>query len=146
MLTTCIWCRIELGEVEAVFSSHTQVEQCVAIVRNNALVAYIKLLERQACDVATLKAFAGRYLTDYMLARHILFVDSFPKTANGKLDRKALPEPVEANHTVVPAGDRPTTLVDIITNAAFNINGQRPPPDSSVTALGIDSLASVIAH
>lgn len=90
--------RIELGEIEAVLQDAPDVAQAVAIVREDSpgdrrLIAYLKGCDAQAisCDVvhARLKA----RLPEYMLPSAYVVLDFFPLTANGKTDRKALPQP-----------------------------------------------------
>ncbi|MEU3572749.1 amino acid adenylation domain-containing protein [Kitasatospora sp. NPDC036755] len=86
--------RIELGEVEAAFTAHRSVGQALAVVREDQpgdkrLVVY-------ATGKATggeLLAFVADRLAAYMLPAAVVVLDSLPVTANGKVDRKALPAP-----------------------------------------------------
>ena len=88
--------RIELGEIEAQLLAQPQVEQAVVLARDSSdgqqLVAYVVADEAIASREA-LKAALKEQLPDYMIPTHLLFVASLPLTANGKLDRNALPEP-----------------------------------------------------
>ena len=94
--------RIELGEIEAVLARHPNVGQAVVAVREDEpgeqrLVAY--LVEKSGGRLpahAALRAFAAEKLPDYMLPAQFVALPSLPLTANGKLDRKALPRPEEA--------------------------------------------------
>ena len=81
--------RIELGEIEDVLAKHAAVRQSVVVLRNERLVAYVV----GAVDAAALRLHARASLPDYMVPSAIVTVDAFPLTPNGKIDRKALPEP-----------------------------------------------------
>ncbi|MBV8200728.1 MAG: non-ribosomal peptide synthetase, partial [Acidobacteria bacterium] len=95
--------RIELGEIESVLAAHEAVREAVVLVREDApgdrrLVAYV-IPEGEPPAARELRRFAQRKLPDYMLPAAFVLRDSWPVSANGKLDRKALPPP-----EVAPAG------------------------------------------
>ncbi|MCX7920819.1 MAG: amino acid adenylation domain-containing protein [Clostridia bacterium] len=88
--------RIELGEVENQLLKHELINEAAVIVKednggNKYLCAYI------ACSneitVAELKEYLSRNLPDYMIPSYFIILDKMPLSHNGKLDRKALPEP-----------------------------------------------------
>ena len=91
--------RIELGEIESHLRRHEEIEDAVVLAlgekaADRFLCAYIvsgKLLE-----VAALEKLLAAELPEYMIPRHFIRVESIPLTANGKVDRKALPVPGEA--------------------------------------------------
>jgi acyl-coenzyme A synthetase/AMP-(fatty) acid ligase/acyl carrier protein len=91
--------RIELGEVEAVLSNHPAVRECVVVVRDEnseekRLIAYVvfgRLTE--AINTHELLSYVRTYLPDYMAPAAIVVLDALPLTANGKVNRKALPKP-----------------------------------------------------
>jgi len=94
--------RIELGEVEASVLKMPEVAEAAVIAtkQNNALVAYIVphdqayLLEDRYRDFTNkVRSFLATTLPDYMIPAHIVLLNRFPLTDNGKLDRKTLPEP-----------------------------------------------------
>jgi amino acid adenylation domain-containing protein len=92
--------RIELGEVESVLSQHPQVSQAVVVVREDEpggqrLVAYL-IAQEGSIPVAELRGFVAGKLPEYMLPSAFVFVDKFPLTLNGKIDRRALPAPGHA--------------------------------------------------
>jgi amino acid adenylation domain-containing protein len=89
--------RVELGEVEYRLRQHPDVADVVALARedpdgNKVLVAYVRPSGRCA-DPAELRRHSAQALPAYMVPSHVILVDSFPATANGKLDRNALPAP-----------------------------------------------------
>ncbi len=103
--------RIELGEVESVLRAHPRVREAVALVRCDApgtqrLVAYVEP-RRQLEDAApgpggsdplrsTLRARLAEHLPAYMVPSDFVLLESFPRLASGKVDRRALPHPAEA--------------------------------------------------
>ncbi|WP_433635017.1 non-ribosomal peptide synthase/polyketide synthase [Nocardia sp. CA-120079] len=84
--------RIELGEIEAVLAAVPGVSQAAAGVVGDRLVGYV-VSDAQDVRAAVLAA-AVDALPSYMVASAIVVLDAFPLNASGKLDRKALPEPV----------------------------------------------------
>ncbi len=89
--------RIELGEIESTLLRHADVAQAAVVVRGSAgkeyLVGYLTAVGDVAPDPSTLKAFAESQLPSYMVPSVFMVLDAMPLSANGKLDRRALPEP-----------------------------------------------------
>lgn len=90
--------RIELGEIEAAISSIPGVMNCVVVVRqfNNSIIlilGYIVLKEGIEMGEKNIKNVLKGLLPDYMVPNQLIIMDSFPLTANGKIDRELLPEP-----------------------------------------------------
>ncbi|MBV8420952.1 MAG: alpha/beta fold hydrolase, partial [Hyphomicrobiales bacterium] len=90
--------RIEPGEIEAALVGHAGVTQAVVVGRADRagvtqLVGYVVLAAGAQADGAALRAHVGARLPDYMVPSAIVFLDRLPLTANGKLDRGALPAP-----------------------------------------------------
>ncbi len=90
--------RIELEEIEAVLDRHPEVRASVAAVREDAsgekaLVGYVVLEAASAVSTDALRRFLGASLPAYMVPSVIVPLDELPVTANGKLDRSALPSP-----------------------------------------------------
>ncbi|MGQ9371961.1 amino acid adenylation domain-containing protein, partial [Azospirillum sp. A39] len=113
--------RIELGEIEARLRRHPGVDAAAVAVRDTAagrqLVAYVVPGPAAgppdpAGDLAArLKAHLREGLPDYMVPGRFVALDRLPLTANGKLDRAALPDPDwgEREH-VAPRTDLERTL------------------------------------
>ncbi|SDB42584.1 amino acid adenylation domain-containing protein [Pseudomonas sp. NFACC23-1] len=90
--------RIELGEIQARLQTLPAVQDCVVLTHDGPtglqLVAYVIATQPPSAELreGLLSALKAQ-LPDYMVPSHLLFIDRFPLNANGKLDRKALPEP-----------------------------------------------------
>ncbi|MDB6019360.1 MAG: hypothetical protein JWR19_3849 [Pedosphaera sp.] len=90
--------RIELGEIESVLSRHPLVRECAVLAREDQpgakrLVAYVVAQQSPGPGSNELRRFLGDKLPDYMLPSVFVFVTALPLTANGKVDRRALPAP-----------------------------------------------------
>src|SRR6266850_848498 len=88
--------RIELGEIEAVLSRHGQVKEAVVIAREDTpgekrLVAYVTAVEEEAPNAEELREHLKGALPEYMVPSAFVVLEAMPLTANGKVDRKALP-------------------------------------------------------
>ena len=81
--------RIELGEIESRLQAHPQVSEAVVVARDGVLLAYVVA---SAEPEALRQALQGD-LPDYMVPSRIIALDAMPLSPNGKLDRKALPDP-----------------------------------------------------
>ncbi|SFE98358.1 non-ribosomal peptide synthetase [Paracidovorax wautersii] len=84
--------RIELGEVEAQILGQAEVRQAVVVVAAGTLVAYVSAQPGSTVDGDALRERLARLLPDYMVPRAIVVLDVLPLNANGKVDRKALPD------------------------------------------------------
>ncbi|MFE9533360.1 amino acid adenylation domain-containing protein [Streptomyces sp. NPDC006691] len=94
--------RIEPGEIESVLEQHPKIAAAVALVRQDGdrkqLVGYVRRSGEEGPEPAELRAFAEARLPGYLVPSAFVVLAEFPLTASGKLDRRALPEPV-AQHT-----------------------------------------------
>jgi amino acid adenylation domain-containing protein len=98
--------RIEPGEIEALLHQHPAVQEAIVTVRedtpgNRRLVAYIVLATQAAITGSDLASYVRAKLPAYMLPSAFLLLDALPLTANGKVNRQALPPP-EAVQTHAP--------------------------------------------
>ena len=103
--------RIELGEIEAVLNGSPGVEGSLVIAPKDpsgerTLVAYV-LHPEAGWDAAAVKEHAKAKLPEYMVPPHLVRLDTFPLTSNGKVDRAALPPPERAREGdfVAPRGE-----------------------------------------
>jgi amino acid adenylation domain-containing protein len=90
--------RIELGEIEAVLASHPRVQEAVVVAREDTRVgkrldAYVVPRPRETAGAEELRAFLKEKLPEYMLPSAFVLLTALPVTPNGKVDRRALPEP-----------------------------------------------------
>ncbi|QLQ36516.2 non-ribosomal peptide synthetase [Micromonospora robiginosa] len=83
--------RIEPGEVEAAALAHPAVTQAVVVVRDERLVAYV-VADEETGGGQVQRFIAGR-LPEYMVPSTVVVLERLPLTANGKVDRRALPAP-----------------------------------------------------
>jgi amino acid adenylation domain-containing protein len=86
--------RLELGEIEAILSQHPLVQETVVVVDENdvgqTLVAYVIPAATETPRVKDLRGFLKEQLPDYMVPSNFIFLDTFPLTTSGKIDRQAL--------------------------------------------------------
>ena len=88
--------RIELGEIEAELLKLPSIKETIIIAKEDSkgdkyLCAYF--IAEQALIVAELREHLAKAIPDYMLPSAFVQLDKMPLTSNGKIDRKALPEP-----------------------------------------------------
>jgi len=88
--------RIELGEIEAAILKYVGVEGAVVVAKSNhenekELVAYI--VGNDGLENSMVRAHLSNNLPAFMIPNHIVILDKFPLSHNGKIDRKKLPAP-----------------------------------------------------
>ncbi len=112
--------RIELGEIENQLLHHQMVKEAVVIARNDAkgnqyICAYL-ILEGEL-SIVELREYLLKQLPEYMIPAYFMQLDKIPTTSNGKVDRKALPEPIGNLNTGVnyeaPKNEVETKLANI---------------------------------
>jgi amino acid adenylation domain-containing protein/non-ribosomal peptide synthase protein (TIGR01720 family) len=90
--------RIELGEIETELRQHDLVQECVVIAKEDELghqrlIAYVVSEGTASPASQELQVYLKQRLPDYMLPAAFVMLDEIPLSANGKVDRAALPEP-----------------------------------------------------
>nr|BFD41005.1 hypothetical protein FFPRI1PSEUD_25040 [Pseudomonas sp. FFPRI_1] len=107
--------RLELGEIEARLASHPALREVAVLMRDERLVAYFSLRDGvPAPGIQALRAHVLERLPEYMVPAAYVQLAALPLSGNGKLDRKALPEPgadaVLSRAFEAPQGELETTL------------------------------------
>jgi amino acid adenylation domain-containing protein len=88
--------RIECGEIETILSSHPTIREVLVLPRedgmgNKRLVAYIVLERGSIPNISEFRVFLSLRLPAYMVPSGFVFLDTFPLSSNGKVDRRKLP-------------------------------------------------------
>jgi len=114
--------RIELGEIEAVLAEHPAVSQAVVMVREDTpgekrLVAYVVPADSSVSDIDPPRVFLNKRLPNYMRPAAYVLLERLPLTANGKIDRQALPAPRYDQQ----AGDKFVTPRDVLEESIANV-------------------------
>jgi len=107
--------RIELGEIEAALTGHPDVDQAIVVARAEPagearLVAYLTPASPQAApSTAALREHLRATLPEIMVPSLIVVLQAWPLTANGKIDRRALPAPDRQGDTAAYVAPRTDT-------------------------------------
>ncbi len=137
--------RIELGEIEAALLSSGRIRQAGVIVREDRpgdrrIVAYV--VADPPVDQEPLRRHLATQLPDYMLPSAIVCLPALPVTANGKLDRAALPAPDFAVASQQPLSTATQRRLAELFAATLGLPSL-PGEDGDFFALGGDSLLAV---
>ncbi|WP_347901175.1 non-ribosomal peptide synthase/polyketide synthase [Pseudomonas purpurea] len=139
--------RIELGEIQDRLQSHPAIEQALVLAPqvngSQQLVAYFTLKQDDAELRQSLLEHLRAGLPDYMVPVHLLTLDSWPLTSNGKLDRGALPTPDAAlaqQDYSAPTDDMQAALVAIWQDV---LKIERIGISDNFFELGGDSIISI---
>ncbi|MBZ5490381.1 MAG: non-ribosomal peptide synthase/polyketide synthase [Acidobacteriia bacterium] len=92
--------RIELGEIEAALSSHSAVRENAVVVKESGLekwvVAYAAPRPGMDINEGQLREYLQERIPRFMVPSQFVILENLPKTPNGKVDRKLLPDPVRS--------------------------------------------------
>jgi amino acid adenylation domain-containing protein len=145
--------RIEPGEIEAAIAQHPAVSQVAVIAREDTpgdknLVAYLIADTPPTTLITDLREALRACLPEYMVPAHFLYLDALPRTANGKLDRNALPAPEHqraesGSPYLAPRNPAEETIANIW-KAVLRID--KVGLDDHFFDLGGDSLLSIRVH
>jgi amino acid adenylation domain-containing protein len=111
--------RIELGEIESALAAHPAVRQTAVIATDSGQLAGYYVPASQPGEPtattlpvtpAALRSYLHERLPDYMVPAFLVPLDAIPATANGKLDRAALPSPQSVAGETKPAFAIPRTV------------------------------------
>ncbi|RVW06542.1 non-ribosomal peptide synthetase [Rhodococcus spongiicola] len=139
--------RLELEDVEAALASNPDVRHSAVLVRktpagSNYLAAYVVTNGDDEVTGDNLRAWAADRLPEYMVPSAFVVLDAFPLTPNGKLDRRALPEPdlAAAAEHVAPRTDLEATLCALIAGV---LGLEQVGVTDDFFALGGDSIVAI---
>lgn len=145
--------RIELGEIENRLLEHESVRETVVLALDASsgkqLVGYMLTAVAEQDDTQqsslreSLKAHLNAQLPDYMVPMHLILLAHWPLTANGKLDRRALPAPDPAlnrQHYVAPGSELELTLASLWCEV---LNVTQVGLNDNFFELGGDSILSI---
>ena len=139
--------RIEPGEIEARLREHPAVREAVVIATGSGsdkqLAAY--LVTGEELDVTALRSYLGEHLPDYMVPSFFVPLDKIPLTPNGKLDRKALPDPSQealgsGEEYVAPRNGEEKILAEVWAGV---LKKERVGIHDNYFALGGDSIKAI---
>ncbi|QPL45288.1 amino acid adenylation domain-containing protein [Halomonas sp. A40-4] len=138
--------RIELGEIEAELLAQPEIREAVVVAQESPsgsrLVAYVAPQADGELDTNALREALGQTLPDYMVPGVVITLDALPLNANGKVDRKALPEPdlEEIREYVAPSTSEAQQLAEIWQEV---LGVERVGETDNFFELGGDSLLSL---
>ncbi|MEU5038731.1 amino acid adenylation domain-containing protein [Streptomyces rubiginosohelvolus] len=139
--------RLELEDVEASLAEHPGVRHtCVVAKENTAggtyLVGYVIPAGRdEELSADDLKAWAAANMVEYMVPTHVVVLPEFPLTANGKVDRNALPEPATDTGALQPPATENERLVCEAVAAVLRLDAVGT--DQDFFQLGGDSILAI---
>ncbi|MEU3936398.1 amino acid adenylation domain-containing protein [Streptomyces sp. NPDC029044] len=139
--------RLEIEDVEVGLAEHPRVRHTCVVARKNAaggtyLVGYvIPAAGAEDLRADEVKTWAAAHMVEYMVPAHIVVLAEFPLTANGKLDRNALPEPVIGTGSLArPATDDERA---VCTAVAEVLRLEEVGVDQDFFQLGGDSILAI---
>ncbi|MGZ3146058.1 amino acid adenylation domain-containing protein [Lentzea chajnantorensis] len=137
--------RLELEDVEVALAEHPGVRHTCVVVRKNSaggnyLVGYvIPMTEGLTAD--EVKRWAAEHLVEYMVPAHVVVMSEFPLTPNGKLDRRALPEPVVDTGPVTAAATDDEAVICAAVASVLRV--EAVGADQDFFELGGDSILAI---
>jgi nonribosomal peptide synthetase DhbF len=140
--------RVELGEIESIIGAHPSVAQVAVLASEDHLgrkyLSCYVVGRTGRANVDVLRKHAIQHLPDYMLPAFYISLTELPLTANGKLNRNALPVPGNEKITricYVPPRNVTESLIATIFGDILGL--ERIGVDDSFFALGGDSILSL---
>ncbi|MEJ0000976.1 MAG: amino acid adenylation domain-containing protein [Verrucomicrobiota bacterium] len=140
--------RVELGEIEMIMRQHPDIRDAVVLAvedesKDKRLVAYA-IPAGAAPAVPALQQWLGTKLPKVIVPSAILFLPEFPKTPNGKLDRRALPRPDQKASAAAGGGSELDRLVAAIWSEVLGVSAVGP--DDRFFDLGGNALLMNEVH
>ncbi|WP_409468738.1 non-ribosomal peptide synthetase [Streptomyces sp. HC307] len=139
--------RLEIEDVEVGLAEHPGVRHTCVVAKKNAaggtyLVGYvIPAAGSEDLRADEVKTWAARHMVEYMVPAHLVVMTEFPLTANGKLDRNALPEPTIGTGSLVqPATDNERAVCAAVASV---LRLEEVGVDQDFFQLGGDSILAI---
>jgi non-ribosomal peptide synthase protein (TIGR01720 family) len=137
--------RIELGEIENQLSAISGVKQSYVLVKDRNNTKYLVGYYVSDVDSITQEEILNqlsKVLPEYMVPSVLVEIDSMPLTVNGKLDRKALPDPefIDEESFIAPTTEFETTLCNIFAEV---LGLERVGVTDDFFRIGGDSIVSI---
>jgi amino acid adenylation domain-containing protein len=108
--------RVEPNEIEKALDAYPDVQNSAVVAREEGaekrLIAYLVLSPNSKLTAAALREYVSKHFPPYMVPSSFVRVSALPITANGKVDRSALPDPSSTNSLADEAFMAPDTLVE----------------------------------
>ena len=141
--------RIELGEIENRLRQHPCIQDVLVIAKESdrktkELVAYF--ISHSNITNSELKHFSNKILPDYMIPAYFVSLEQFPLTVNGKINKKLLPDPLQASDMIYNLDYMPpqNDVQEIFVNIWQNIlNKDRIGINDHFFDIGGDSIRAI---
>ena len=140
--------RIEPDDIEAVLSRHPDIRAAAVNLMDKEGVKSIVACFvpfTKSYDINNIREFANAQLPEYMMPACFIAIDSIPLTPNGKINRKALPEPVVENYTHITDQAEPQSQLEMQLLLIFSkvLHRKHINADDNLVTLGVDSLSAI---
>ncbi|MCP5101763.1 MAG: non-ribosomal peptide synthetase, partial [bacterium] len=139
--------RIELGEIESQLSTHPEVKEAVVLAREDEkedryLCAYIVPHSPHSTNY---REYLSQNLPDYMIPSYFVQIETIPLNPNGKLDRRALPEPeISIDSTITAPANHIEEELAAIWSELLQIEKEKIGTDTGFFELGGHSLKATV--
>ncbi|AFA71694.1 non-ribosomal peptide synthetase [Gordonia polyisoprenivorans VH2] len=143
--------RLELEDVEAGLAEHPDVRMPCVTLQDGRLIGYVVCHRGRHPSGADIREWSRSVLPDYMVPATVMVLDAFPMTVNGKLDRRALPDP-DFSEALGPQPDLAVgepraeaspALAAVTAALAGALGIDRIGPDTDFFDVGGDSLRAI---
>ncbi|UCH95480.1 MAG: non-ribosomal peptide synthetase, partial [Candidatus Aminicenantes bacterium] len=140
--------RIEMGEIENQLMNHDKIKKAIVIPKDNKkgdkyLCAYV--VSEEEIMPSQLRDYLSKHSPDYMVPSYFVFLERIPLTPNGKVDRKALPEPgIKAEAEYAPPKNETQQNLVKIWSQVLEIDENIISIDANFFQLGGHSLKATL--
>ncbi len=133
--------RVEPGDIEAALCALPEVTWAVVVATAERIAGYVTLVPGAVATGRELRDRIARTLPGYLVPAAVEVLDAVPLTANGKLDRSALPRPVfeDGAEFVAPRTARETALARIVADLT---GSDRVSVAADLFEIGVNSLSA----